>query len=134
MTRTFKPRAMCCCYPTLPFIGFGMGLLAIPYPVAILLSILNIVTAGWIGALYWVVSSNSKEREVDRTAAAVLAITGTGFGFLAGLLWAGRDMVNVPLCLIGLGLGLIAAIVYLVRVYPVDLGLCEFKQVGDSAV
>lgn len=103
---------VCFACMTLPAIGFGTGLLAIAFPIAVLYTVLAVICAGWIGALRWVVQGDVRASQDAGGAAGALATLGTLFGMAAGLLVGGQGAYNLPVMLIAFTLGMVGGLVY----------------------
>ena len=104
--------SVCIACMTLPAIGFGTGLLAIAFPIAVLYTVLAVICAGWIGALRWVIQADVRDAQDAGGAAGALAALGTLFGLGAGLLVGGQGAFNLPVMLIAFSLGMVGALVY----------------------
>lgn len=116
MKKLVNHNTVCVGCIALPAVGFGTGLLAIGFPIAVLYACLAVIGAGWIGALKWVVSANPRDTHAAGGTAGALAILGTLFGLGAGLLVAGEGSLNLPVLLIAFSLGLVGGLVYRTRV------------------
>ena len=115
MKKLVNSNSLCLACISLPAIGFGTGLLAIAFPIAVLYTAMAVIGAGWIGALRWVIRADCREAADANGAGSGLAILGTLFGLSAGLLAGGEGTVNVPVLLIAFTLGLVGGLVFRAR-------------------
>jgi hypothetical protein len=116
MKANLTPNTLCLGCIALPAIGFGAGLLAIPFPAAVLYASLAVIAAGWIGALRWVSRADAQATAGAAGAANALAVLGTLFGLGAGLLVAGEGSIHLPIILIAFTLGLVGGLIYRTRI------------------
>jgi len=108
-------KAWCAGCFALQGVGFGLGVLAIPFPVLVLYTAAALIGLGWMGALHWLLRPSDLADPKATGAASGLALLGVLFGFSAGLLVASEGRLDVMLLAFAAGTSAAAALIKPVR-------------------